>query len=163
MSFVIRMVFAVSAVALMLVAATLLVTVPVQVAGWTFAGEVPPHEAMLDVVGYLIVALALFDVAKYFFEEEVPAGREKRTPADARRGLTKFVSTIIIAIFLEALLLTFETARDDMTRMIYPVMLLGTGCAALLTLGAFQRLSAAAERDVGPAEAERDRRDAPRI
>lgn len=155
MSFVIRVVFAVGAFAIMLVAGGLLVYAPYVALREGLQSDHLIHESLLDVVGYLIVAIALFDVAKYFFEEEVPAGREKRTAADTRRGLTKFLSTIIIAIFLEALLLLFETAREDAADVIYPALLVFIGCVALVSLGLFQRLSASVERAVGwePAEA----------
>ncbi|MBS7537630.1 GNAT family acetyltransferase [Ancylobacter lacus] len=159
MNLLIRAVFAIGACALVLVAGALLLSAPFQVLGAALSGEVPAREELLSIVGYLIVAMALIDVAKYFFEEEVPAGRDKRTPADARRGLTKFLTTMIIAIFLEGLVLTFETARSDMTKLLYPALLVGAGCLALLTLGLFQRLSTLAEREVGPAEAAEARRD----
>ncbi|MBS9476462.1 GNAT family acetyltransferase [Ancylobacter radicis] len=150
MSFVIRLVFALAACAIMVVAAALLVYAPyTALAGALSGGGVSP-DALLGAVGYLIVAIALFDVAKYFFEEEVPAGRERRTAADARRGLTKFVSTIIIALFLEALVLVFETAREDPSHVVYPALLVAAACATLLSLGLFQRLSAATEESVGP-------------
>ncbi|MEZ0211953.1 MAG: GNAT family acetyltransferase [Xanthobacteraceae bacterium] len=150
MSFLIRAVFAIAACALMAVAAVLLVYAPYTALRQGLAGDTLVHESLLNTVGYLIVAIALFDVAKYFFEEEVPAGREKRTAADARRGLTKFLSTIIIAIFLEALVLLFETAREDVAHVIYPALLVLTGCVALVSLGLFQRLSASVEVEVGP-------------
>lgn len=152
MSLVIRAVFAVAACALMGVAGALLVYAP-----YLLVRGGLTSETLLDVVGYLIISIALFDVAKYFFEEEVPAGREKRSAADARRGLTKFLSTIIIAMFLEALVLVFETARHDIAEMIYPALLAGIACLSLVSLGLFQRLSAQAERVVGP---ERERREA---
>ncbi|QFR32308.1 GNAT family acetyltransferase [Ancylobacter sp. TS-1] len=150
MSLLIRVVFAIAACALMGVAAILLVYAPYAAIRDALAGQDPLHGSLLSVVGYLIVAIALFDVAKYFFEEEVPAGREKRTAADARRGLTKFISTIVIAIFLEALVLVFETAREDISNVVYAALLLGAGCLTLVSLGVFQRLSAATEREVGP-------------
>lgn len=150
MSLLIRVVFAIAACALMVVAAILLVYAPYVAIRDSLAGGQALHGSLLAVVGYLIVAIALFDVAKYFFEEEVPAGREKRTPADARRGLTKFVSTIVIAIFLEALVLVFETAREDIAEVAYAALLVGAGCLTLVSLGVFQRLSAATEREVGP-------------
>lgn len=149
MSLFIRIVFAVAACALMAVAAVLLVYSPYVVIRDSLAGEAL-LESLLGVVGYLIVAIALFDVAKYFFEEEVPAGREKRTAADARRGLTKFISTIIIAIFLEALVLVFETARDQVSDVVYAALLVVAGCVTLVSLGLFQRLSASVEKEVGP-------------
>ncbi|MCK0208587.1 GNAT family acetyltransferase [Starkeya koreensis] len=150
MSLFIRIVFAVAACALMAVAAILLVYAPYMAIRDSLAGGQAIHGSLLAVVGYLIVAIALFDVAKYFFEEEVPAGREKRTAADARRGLTKFISTIVIAIFLEALVLVFETAREDVADVVYAALLLAAGCLTLVSLGVFQRLSASTEREVGP-------------
>jgi len=150
MSFLIRIVFAVAACAIMVVAGVLLVYAPYVVLTAGLGEGMPLHRALLEIVGYLIVSIALFDVAKYFFEEEVPAGREKRTAADTRRGLTKFVSTIIIALFLEALVLVFETAREDATHIVYPAILVTVACLSLVVLGLFQRLSAATEREIGP-------------
>ena len=88
-------------------------------------------EAVLDVLGYVIVAIAVFDVAKYIFEDEVRRGNERRSAAEARRSLTKFLSTIVIALFLEALVVVFKTAREDVSQLIYPTALL---IAAVLVL-----------------------------
>lgn len=150
MSLFIRAVFAVAACALMAIAAVLLTYAPYRVLAHAMVEGAPLHSALLEAVGYLIVAIALFDVAKYFFEEEVPARRAKRTPSDTRRGLTKFLSTIVIALFLEALVLVFETAREQPADIVYPALLVGAACVTLLALGLFQRLSAATEREVGP-------------
>ncbi|GLK71623.1 GNAT family acetyltransferase [Ancylobacter dichloromethanicus] len=150
MSFVIRVVFAIAAGVLMSIAAVLLLYAPYSVLRDAMASGGKIHHSLLGAVGYLIVAIALFDVAKYFFEEEVPAGRERRTAADARRGLTKFVSTIIIALFLEALVLVFETARENVAEVKYAALLVFSGCLTLVCLGLFQRLSAATEKEVGP-------------
>src|SRR5215208_3003392 len=46
--------------------------------------------ALLGAVGYVIIAIAVFDVAKFLVEEEVLNRREKQTASDARRSLTKF-------------------------------------------------------------------------
>ena len=69
-------------------------------------------DAVLDVLGYVIVAIAVFDVAKYIFEDEVRRGNDKRSAAEARRSLTKFLSTIVIALFLEALVVVFKFGAD---------------------------------------------------
>lgn len=150
MSLLIRIVFAIAACAIMAVAAVLLVYAPYSAIEESMRGGRPVSHSLFSAVGYLIVAIALFDVAKYFFEEEVPGQRQKRTTADARRGLTKFISTIIIAVFLEALVLVFETSRENVAEIVYPTLLLGAGCVTLLSLGLFQRLSASVEKDVGP-------------
>lgn len=145
----IRFVFATGAVALMAIAAALMLYSFYGAVHDGFGGERALDDVLLGTVGYLIVAIALFDVAKYFFEEEVPAEREKRSAADARRGLTKFVSTIIVAIFLEALVLMFKLIRDDTSRLVYPALLFAVACATMISLGVYQRLSATVEREVG--------------
>jgi hypothetical protein len=89
--------------------------------------------------------MAVFDVAKYFIEEEVIRGRELREAAEARRSLTKFVSTIAIAVFIEGLVIVFQASKEDLSSMIYPTALLLTATLIVVGLGAFQRLSAEVE------------------
>lgn len=120
-------------------------------------------EAILDLLGYIIVAIAVFDVAKYLFEDEVRRGNEKRSAAEARRSLTKFLSTIVIALFLEGLVAVFKTAREDVTQLIYPTALVVASTLVLVGLGAYQRLSATVEEKVGHTDkAEEAKEDARR-
>ena len=111
-----------------------------------------PHAAtdtaMLDVIGYLIIATAVFDVAKYLLEEEVARGQERRRASEVRKSLTKFMSTMVIAVFLEALVVIFKVARDDVNLLLYPTALIVAGTGMMLGLGLFQRLSASVERDI---------------
>ncbi|WP_295172494.1 GNAT family acetyltransferase [uncultured Brevundimonas sp.] len=116
-------------------------------------------DAVLDVLGYVIVAIAVFDVAKYIFEDEVRRGNEKRSAAEARRSLTKFLSTIVIALFLEALVVVFKTAREDVAQLLYPTALLIASVLVLVGLGIFQRLSATVEEKVGDDDEAEDRKD----
>ena len=116
-------------------------------------------DAILDVLGYVIVAIAVFDVAKYIFEDEVRRGNERRSAAEARRSLTKFLSTIVIALFLEALVVVFKTAREDVAQLLYPTALLIASVLVLVGLGVFQRLSATVEEKVGDDDEAEDRKD----
>jgi len=116
-------------------------------------------DAVLDVLGYVIVAIAVFDVAKYIFEDEVRRGNDKRSAAEARRSLTKFLSTIVIALFLEALVVVFKTARADVSQLIYPTALLLASVLVLVGLGAFQRFSATVEQKVGDDDEAEERKD----
>jgi archaellum biogenesis protein FlaJ (TadC family) len=109
--------------------------------------------AFLTSIGYVIIAIAVFDVAKFLVEEEVIHEREKRTASEARRSLTRFISAIAIAVFLEALVTVFRVSSDRVTEMLYPTLLLIAGTGLILGLGMYQRLSAAVERQVD----ERDR------
>lgn len=102
---------------------------------------------LLSAVGYVVVAIAVFDVAKYLLEEEVLRGRELRDAAEARRSLTKFVSTIAIAVLLEGLVLVFQVSKKQVSDMLYPTLLLAVGMLMIVGLGVFQRLSVRAEGD----------------
>ncbi|WP_426020132.1 GNAT family acetyltransferase [Brevundimonas sp. DWR2-3-1b1] len=116
-------------------------------------------DAVLDMLGYVIVAIAVFDVAKYIFEDEVRRGNERRSAAEARRSLTKFLSTIVIALFLEALVVVFKTAREDVALLLYPSALLIAAVLVLVGLGAFQRFSATVEEKVGDDYEAEERKD----
>ncbi len=114
-------------------------------------------NAVLSAVGYVIIAIAVFDVAKFLMEEEVFNGRERRIASEARRSLTKFISTIAIAIFLEALVIVFRVSADQVEQIVYPTMLLVAGTLLILGLGVFQRLSATVETQVEEQDLEDER------
>ena len=106
-------------------------------------------DALLSAIGYVVISLAVFDVAKYFVEEEVIRGREMRLTSEARRSLTKFISTISIAVFIEALVTVFRASKqEDLQPMLYPTALLLTAIAIVIGLGLYQRLSAEVEQKV---------------
>ncbi len=106
------------------------------------------EDPLLGTVGYVIIAIAVFDVAKFLIEEEVLNGRERRIASEARRSLTKFISTIAIAIFLEALVTVFRVSAGDVTQLLYPTLLLVAATLLIIGLGLYQRLSATVERQV---------------
>lgn len=116
-------------------------------------------DAVLDGLGYIIIAIAAFDVAKYLFDEEVRRDSDKRSAAEARRSLTKFLSTIVIALFLEALVVVFKVARGDLALLVYPSILVVSSVLVLVGLGAFQRFSAAVEEKVGEEDEIEARKD----
>src|SRR5688572_13750649 len=93
---------------------------------WTDASD-----ALLAAIGYVVISIAVFDVAKYFIEEEVIRGREMRLTSEARRSLTKFISTISIAVFIEALVMVFQV-KDNVEQLIYPTALLLTAIVVVV-------------------------------
>ena len=149
MTYLTRAVFAAASLLLMLLAIALVVLGLREAAGAFVSSGESSADAILDTLGYVIVAIAVFDVAKYLFEDEVRRGSERRSASEARRSLTKFLSTIIIALFLEGLVMVFKTAREDITQMLYPTALLLAAVLVLVGLGVFQRLSATVEEKVG--------------
>ena len=121
---------------------------------WAEAGP-----GLLESIGYVVIAIAVFDVAKYFVEEEVIRGREMRLPSEARRSLTKFVSTIAIAVFIEGLVLVFRQSGQDIGMIIYPTAVLVTAVLIVLGLGIYQRLSADVERQVEATDKAAEKKD----
>jgi hypothetical protein len=88
------------------------------------------------------VSLAIADVAKFVIEENVVRERELRSPVEARRSLTKFMTIIIIALSLEAVVGIFEAGRNKtFDQLIYPAMVMITATLALIGLGLFQFFS----------------------
>lgn len=125
----------------LLAAAVMLIVVAVwrtSTGYWT--GEAG-FESLLDSIGLIIIAVAVADVGKFLFEEEVLADRELRRPAEARGSLTKFMTIIIVALNLEALVLIAKTSRDRVADIVYPALLALLGVVAMIGLGLFQRLS----------------------
>ena len=143
-----RSVFGLASAVLMLIALALSIysggLIYVALRGpWSEAGT-----GLLESIGYVVIAVAVFDVAKYFVEEEVIRGREMRLPSEARRSLTKFISTIAIAVFIEALVMVFRQGSQDVALILYPAAILVTAVLIILGLGLYQRLSAGVEQQV---------------
>src|SRR5215208_55890 len=148
MEYISRGVFGIAAAVLMLIALALSIysaglIVSALRGPWDDAGS-----ALLGAIGYVVIAVAVFDVAKYFVEEEVIRGREMRLPSEARRSLTKFASTIAIAVFIEGLVMVFRQSGQDIALILYPSAVLITGVLIILGLGLYQRLSAGVEQQV---------------
>ena len=107
---------------------------------------------LLDSVGLIIIGFAIVETSKFIAEEEILRDKELRSAVESRRSLTKFVTIIVIAASLEALVMVFETSRTDVTRSIYPAALLAAVMLALVSLGAFQWLSSRIAPPPGPEE-----------
>jgi hypothetical protein len=144
--FVSRVVFGVASGALALLAGALFVYAGTQV--FHSSAEQDIGSKLLDAIGYTIVAVAVFEVAKYFFDEHVFDPTDMRSAREARQGLTKFLTTIIIALFLEALVSVFVASREDPSMMLLPILLLFAGVATIIALGVYQRLSASVEATI---------------
>lgn len=148
--FIARIAFGIASTALMLLAGALIVYAGFQVGHAFWIPESAVGGALLEAVGYTVIAIAVFDVGKYLLEEEAIRGREMRKAGEARRSMTKFMSTIAIAVFLESLVAVFAASKDDVSNMIYPTFLLLSGVALVVGLGVYQRLSVEVEMDEGP-------------
>lgn len=114
---------------------------------WTGDGAL---ETMLDGIGLIIIAVAVADVGKFLYEEEVVSDRELRRPSEARGSLTKFMTIMIVALSLESLVLIAKTSRETMGNIVYPALLMSIAVLALVGLGLFQRLSQSTTASISP-------------
>jgi hypothetical protein len=130
--------FAVATVFLLMLAVLLFLGAVWEVAAALIEGDI---LGILDAVGLVIIGFAIIETAKFIAEEEILREKELRSAVESRRSLTKFVTIIVIAASLEALVMIFETSRTDVTRSIYPAALFAASMFALVSLGAFQWLS----------------------
>lgn len=141
---VMALIYFVLATAILVLLALTLLTV----ATWDAIVALPTERritTLLDSAGILIIGFAIVETAKFIAEEEIVRRRELRSPAESRRSLTKFVTIIVIAASLEALVMVFKTGRDDIALTVYPATLFASAMFALVALGAYQWLSSRIE------------------
>ena len=78
-------------------------------------------EEMFETTIVLTLALAIFDLVKAIFEEEV-LGKGKHDEDGGNKTMLRFIGSIIIALAIEALMLVFKfaiTAPDHIINAIY--------------------------------------------
>jgi hypothetical protein len=146
--------FLLATIALMLLAIGLL-----GIAIWDAVAALPTRrrvDALLNSVGLLIIGFAVVETAKFIAEEEILRRRELRSAVESRRSLTKFITIIVIAASLEALVMVFRTSRENIALTVYPSVLFGAAMLALVALGSYQWLSSRIEPATPQQEAEAD-------
>jgi hypothetical protein len=104
-------------------------------------------DGALNGVGLLIIGFAVIETSKFIAEEEILRDRELRSSTESRRSITKFITIIVIAASLEALVMVFQTSRRGIEYALYPAGLFVAAMFALLSLGAYQWLSSRIHSD----------------
>ncbi len=99
---------------------------------------------LLDEVALIVFSIAVIDVSKYLIVEEVLKGHD-RSPKEARRAFTKFITIIVTALSLEALVITIESVKTDVTKLIYPILLFLAATILLVGLGVYQKCNSSSE------------------
>jgi hypothetical protein len=95
---------------------------------------------IVDSVGLLIIGFAVVETAKFIAEEEVVRKRELRSAVESRRSPTKFITIMVIAGSLEALVMVFKTSRTSIPDTMYPAALF---VASMLAFGVARFVPAA--------------------
>jgi len=86
---------------------------------------------MFESTILLTLSLAIFDLVKAIFEEEVLGAHKKHAEDDIHKTMVRFLGSIIIALAIEALMLVFKFAMTDPNKLLYAVGLL-LGITALM-------------------------------
>lgn len=134
--------------AALLVISILLIGFSLWEVGHAIYNRQPYIDASLDAIGLIVISMAVFDIAKYLYDEQIVRNLELRSAREARQTLTKFLVIIIIAVCLEALVFIFRTGTTNMSELIYPTGLLVASVFLVVGLGWYQSLSAGVEKKV---------------
>ncbi len=85
----------------------------------------------------LTLSLAIFDLVKAMFEEEVLGEHHKSAGDDIHKTMVRFLGSIIIALAIEALMLVFKFALTDSSKLLYAVYLILAITALLIGLSIY--------------------------
>lgn len=99
-----------------------------------------------SIIIYLTLALAIFDLGKTILEEEVLMHKDIFRHSSTRRTITRFVSTILIAISIEALLTMFKASLGEKQYIEPAIWMLLAVVGLLIGLGVYVYLGAKAEK-----------------
>lgn len=97
--------------------------------------------ALLQSSGLLIIGFAIVETSSFIAEEEIFQKRELRSSSESRQSLTGFVTIIVIATSLEALVMIFASSRQDVSQTIYAAFIFFVAMFSLICLGIYQWLS----------------------
>lgn len=98
-------------------------------------------EMIFKPIIALTLSIAIFDLAKTILEQEVFFKSYSKNSKVETKVLTKFLSTIIIALSIEALIVVFKIALHDYDKMINAFYLIAGISVILLSLTAFIHFS----------------------
>ncbi|UCX03479.1 PDC sensor domain-containing protein [Shewanella glacialimarina] len=98
------------------------------------------------IIIFLTLALAIFDLGKTILEEEVLMHKDIFRHSSTRRTITRFISTILIAISIEALLTMFKASLGEKQYIEPAIMMMLAVVGLLVGLGIYVYLGAKAEQ-----------------
>jgi len=85
----------------------------------------------------LTLSLAIFDLVKAIFEEEVLGKEKNHNSGDGHQTMIRFLGSIIIALSIESLMLVFKFALTDPSKLLYAVYLIGGVTALMIGLSIY--------------------------
>jgi hypothetical protein len=85
----------------------------------------------------LTLSLAIMDLVKAIFEEEVLGQEKKHGAGDSHQTMVRFLGSIIIALSIESLMLVFKFALTDPSKLLYAVYLIAAVTALIIGLSIY--------------------------
>lgn len=107
--------------------------------------EAPPYK-LFEIIIFITLSLAIFDLGKTILEEEVLMHKDVFRHSSTRRTITRFLAAILIAVSIEALLTMFKASLGEVELMKSAVWMMLSVVGLLLGLGGYVYLGAKAER-----------------
>ena len=94
----------------------------------------------------LTLSLAIFDLVKTIFEEEVLGKGETEHPSQIHKTMVKFLGSIIIALAIESLMLVFKFALTSPDKIVYASILIGA--VTILIFGLAYYIKSVSQADI---------------
>ena len=82
-------------------------------------------KGIFEATILLTLSLAIFDLCKTLFEEEVMGNQRNESHKDIHHTMVRFLGSIIIALSIEALMLVFKFAMTEPNMLINAIYILG--------------------------------------
>lgn len=95
----------------------------------------------------LTLSLAIFDLVKAIFEEEVLGKEKNENSGDGHQTMIRFLGSIIIALSIESLMLVFKFALTDPSKLLYAVYLIGGVTALMIGLSIYIKANKVDKKD----------------
>lgn len=105
-------------------------------------------KEMFEATILITLSLAIFDLVKAIFEEEVLGKHEREKNFQVHKTMIRFLGSIIIAISIEALMLVFKFTLIEPDKIIYAVYLIGGVTMLLIGLAVYIRFVSNAEKEI---------------
>lgn len=131
--------FALSALALIAVAATL------GVSAMTGGIDRSAAQHIIEAMGVLAAAVVALQISQTIAEEEVVRDAHVSGPTRVRRFLSRFMVVVVVALAIEGLVATFRAAHEDSAHLLYAAAMVFAIGALLAGWGIFIRLNRYAE------------------
>lgn len=102
-------------------------------------------NAVLERIGLLTIAVVALELSQTILEEEVQREVKVSSPTRVRRFLSRFMVVVIVALSIETVVVVFEIAHDDVSRLPQAASI-GVAVGVLLAAwGLFIKLNKSAE------------------